>query len=524
VSLIPSRLRWQLTLSHLLAIAVTLVAMVGAVVLIAAIAFGLHRRTTSGATDDAQVVAASIGAMVPSRDVSALDVVLNGLAEGTLRTLSPGYGGPVWTRGSGNGAALHDIAYIAIVGPNQTLIAGSSGVPIQVNETIPLDWSVIAAAALAGKTSGAALQARGSGTVRSLAAYPVVDDAGRPIAAIVVAKTTVATSSRWPSPLIVLAAFGAASVAVLVGASLIAFVASSLVAYLLSRNLVGRLEGLSTAARALAAGDLAARVDEGRNDEVGALARKFNAMGAELQRQMAALATERDRVRGVLHNRSQLVADVSHELRTPVATVHGYLEAALQDGGRLPDALRADLQTMDEELSRLQRLVDDLFTLSRADVDRLNMRRERVDVACLLRRVADRMAPLAWRQRRVEVVAEVDDSAPAALADADRLDQIVVNLIANAVRHTPPGGLVAVALSTETDSVRIDVRDTGSGIAPDELAHVFERFYQSRQERAGGAGLGLAVVNELAEGMGGSATATSVPGEGSCFAVRVPRA
>ena len=523
MGLLPTRLRWQLTLSHLIAIALTLVLMVGAVALIAALALGLHRRTSSSAAADAQVVAASIGGMVGGGDTVDLPVVLNDLAAGTLRTSTAGFGGPGWTRGGASATALSDIAYIAVIGPNGALIAGSDGTPAPPAGTDD-ELAAIAADALAGRVAKTAVQGSGAGGARSLGAAPVIDGSGRPIAAVVVAKRTAATTSSWPSPLVVLAAFGAASVAVLAGASLFAFVAASLVAWMLAGRLAARLERLGEAARALAAGDLEARVVEGPADEVGALARQFNAMGAELQRQLTELTAERDRVRGVLQNRRRLVADVSHELRTPIATINGYLQAALQDGERLPDDLRLDLETMDEEMARLQRLVDDLFTLSRADVDRLNLRREPVELDCLVRRVRDRMAPLAWRQRRVEVVAAIEDDASVALADGDRVEQIIVNLVANAVRHTPPGGLVAVAACSDEELVRLDVRDTGSGIAPADLDHVFERFYQSGTATGGGAGLGLAVVKELAEAMGGSVTVASTPGEGTCFTVLLPRA
>jgi signal transduction histidine kinase len=158
-------------------------------------------------------------------------------------------------------------------------------------------------------------------------------------------------------------------------------------------------------------------------------------------------------------------------------------------------------------------------------VGRLELRPEPTDVAALVHRLVETTAPLAWQQRRVQVLAEVPLDLPPARADVERLEQIVSNLIGNAVRHTPPGGLVAAAAFAEPDAVRVEVRDTGEGIAPEVLARVFERFYRgSDAERRDGAGLGLALVKELTEAMGGSVEAVSTPGEGSCFAVRLPRA
>jgi signal transduction histidine kinase len=184
------------------------------------------------------------------------------------------------------------------------------------------------------------------------------------------------------------------------------------------------------------------------------------------------------------------------------------------------------METMERELGRLQRLIEDLFTLSRAEVGRLELHPEPTDVGAVVRRLVDTIAPLAWGQRRVQVLAEVAPDLPPARADAERLEQVVSNLLGNAVRHTPPGGLVAAAVCTEPEAVRIEVRDTGEGIAPQDLPRVFERFYRGPNidvERRDGAGLGLALVKELAEAMGGSVEAASVPGEGSCFTVRLPR-
>jgi len=249
-------------------------------------------------------------------------------------------------------------------------------------------------------------------------------------------------------------------------------------------------------------------------------------MAADLERTLDDLRAERDRVGGLLEARRQLVAAVSHELRTPVATVRGYLDSALHRADPLPPDLRADLETMEHELARLERLIEDLFTLARVEVGRLALRLEPTDVGALVRRLSETLAPLAWSQRRVQLLAEVPPALPPARADGERLEQVVGNLLANAVRHTPPGGLVAAAVAAEDGLVRIDVRDTGEGIAAADLARVFERFYRAAGPdgaRGDGAGLGLALVKELAEAMGGSVAAESAPGQGSCFTVRLPR-
>jgi signal transduction histidine kinase len=337
------------------------------------------------------------------------------------------------------------------------------------------------------------------------------------------------------------------------------------VSHLGLRRTTRRVEELAHAADALRAGDLTTRVPVSGADEVAHLQAAFNAMATALERTLKDLQGERDRVAGLLEAHRQLVVSVSHELRTPVATLRGYLESAQRreeetllastavhaavdatpvtsanpasGDHRNGAALRADLATMQREVIRLQALIDDLFTLSRAEVGRLSLRLAPTDVVAAVHRLVETAAPLAWRQRRVEVLVTTEGSQgeiPPAFADPQRVEQILSNLLGNAIRHTPPGGLVVVAATAEGDAIRIDVRDTGAGIDPDDLAHVFERFYRGPAEDGTGeslgegaverVGLGLALVKELAEAMGGTAEATSAPGEGSCFTVRLPRA
>jgi signal transduction histidine kinase len=303
---------------------------------------------------------------------------------------------------------------------------------------------------------------------------------------------------------------------------------AALVSFLVARRTTRRVERLAAAAEALRAGDYGSRVPGGGEDELARLQGAFNAMAAELQRTLGDLQAERDRVAALLEARRQLVAAVSHELRTPVATIRGYLEASLARWDEGPSGgLRDDLAVMERETERLQRLIDDLFTLARADAGGLPLALGAVDAAGLAQRVAATAAPLAWGRSRVTVMAEAQPGTPPALADPARLEQALVNLVRNAVRHTPPGGIVAIAVSAEVDAVLVAVRDTGEGIAADELSQVWEPFYRgahARAEDAGGAGLGLALVRELTEAMGGAVAVESAPGAGSCFTLRLPLA
>ena len=138
--------------------------------------------------------------------------------------------------------------------------------------------------------------------------------------------------------------------------------------------------------------------------------------------------------------------------------------------------------------------------------------------------MVDAMAPLAWQTGRVEVVSDIPAHLPPVLADPVRLDQVLANLLRNAIRHTPPGGLVAVRAFVDSNAVRFDVCDTGEGIPAEDLPHIWERFYRGangRSRDSGGAGLGLALVKELTEAMGGSVSVESAPDQGACFTVRL---
>jgi signal transduction histidine kinase len=311
-------------------------------------------------------------------------------------------------------------------------------------------------------------------------------------------------------------------------ALLLVLVPSALFSYLFSRPTTLRLEALAEATSALRGGDYSIRVPVVGEDEVARLQANFNAMAADLERAVHEVQAERDTVARLLEARRELVASVSHELRTPVATLRSYLESTLTHwNGSPPPTLQRDLEVMERETIHLQTLINDLFTLARAEVGRLDLRREPTDVAALVRRVVETMAPLAWQSGRVEMVAEESAAdLPLALADVSRLEQVLQNLLHNGVRHTPPGGIVAVAVGTDADAVVLQVKDTGEGIAPEDLPHIWERFYRaesSRSRSTSGSGLGLALVKELAEAMGGSVAVESALGQGSCFAVRLPR-
>ena len=297
---------------------------------------------------------------------------------------------------------------------------------------------------------------------------------------------------------------------------------TALFAFLHSRRTTRRLEALASAATRLRRGDYSARVIVEGEDEIAQLQADFNAMAEGLEQGMRDLEAERDKVESLLQSRRELVASVSHELRTPVATMRGYLGSMQARSGDAAEGWTQDLQIVEDELVRLQGLIEDLFTLSRAEAGGLALELASTDVGALVRRRVDAMAPMAWRSGRVEVVAEVAANLPPARADERRLDQVLVNLLRNAIQHTMPGGIVVVSAHDEGAMLRIDVRDTGAGIAAPDLPHVWDRFYRGQGSQ--GAGLGLALVKELTEAMGGTVAVESAVGEGSCFTLRIPLA
>jgi signal transduction histidine kinase len=257
-----------------------------------------------------------------------------------------------------------------------------------------------------------------------------------------------------------------------------------------------------SAAERVAEGDYGVRVREGGPREVRALARSFNAMTERLQR----------------HNeqRRGLLADVTHELRTPLTVIQGNLEALI-DGVYPAD--RQHLSLIHDETRVLSHLIDDLRTLSLAEAGQLRLQREPTDIAVLVAEAAAAFR-LQVNAAQVTLDATTDPDLPLAEVDPTRLREVLANLIANALRYTPAGGHVRLHAQHQDDRFVIEVHDTGPGIAPERLAHVFDRFHKSDESR--GMGLGLAIAKSLVDAHGGTLTATSTLGVGSTFVIAIP--
>jgi signal transduction histidine kinase len=286
----------------------------------------------------------------------------------------------------------------------------------------------------------------------------------------------------------------------------VALLASLVLTASVVRRVTAPVEALNAGARALAAGRLDARVPAARRDELGELARSFNAMAEALQRNEAV--------------RRDLVSDVAHELRTPLAGARAAIEAA-QDG--LVPADAAFLASLQEDVGALARLVDDLQQLSLAQAGALRTDTTDVPLADVVGRAVEAVRPEAAR-RGLALRADV----PAGLivrADADRLLQIVRNLLANALVHARSE--VALSAAGRDGGVTLRVADDGAGVPPEAEDRVFDRFFRadvSRSRATGGTGLGLAIARQLAALMGGTLTLENRPGAGATFALALPRA
>lgn len=278
-----------------------------------------------------------------------------------------------------------------------------------------------------------------------------------------------------------------------------------------TRSLTRRLQRLAGAAEAMAAGNLHTRVRIQRRDEIGRLAESFNAMAEHIDQYD--------------QNRRAFISNISHELRTPVSIIVGTAER-LQVGprGKEPDVAEA-LSIIQHEADMLVRLTDDLFTIARLEEHNLRIARRPVPTYDVAEDVVSAVAPIAWTDRKICVENLVSTELPRVYADPQRLRQIMSNLVYNALRHTPEGGLVVIqARRIEGGVIEVAISDTGLGMDEETLAHVFTRYYQAERSRrhGEGSGLGLSVVEQLVNAHGGEITVESEPNRGTTFRFTIP--
>ena len=324
-----------------------------------------------------------------------------------------------------------------------------------------------------------------------LVGQPVKQDWGAPSALIVYHGRTVgalyAGLPGWDAgvgPETFLAPVNSALLLIAAGAGLVAV----LLILSLSRRILAPVEALTAAARRMEAGDLSQRVEIASRDEIGDLARSFNQMADGLTR--------------LEELRRQSVTDVAHELRTPLSNIRGYLEA-IQDGVVEPE--RRVIDSLHEEAMLLNQLVDDLQDISLAEAGQLRLERQPVALTDVVNRAVEAARPRSAAEG-VTLRVDLPDELPLVDVDPRRIGQVLRNLLDNGLTHTGPGGAISVTAQVAGQWVEVSVRDTGSGIAPEALPYIFDRFYRadkSRSRATGGTGLGLAIVKQLIEAHGG---------------------
>ena len=364
-----------------------------------------------------------------------------------------------------------------------TTIDGVAGASTDVIQVAPADGSV------AGPVVGGSME---SASTQVSADVPMAPRAQLYLGRRAEDPLSLSGSGRWRTMLIV---------------GIVLAVAAAL-AWVLGRQLTRPLDELATAAHRVRSGDLTGRVHVPAGGELGEVARAFNSMASSLETSQ--------------QQRRRMTSDIAHELRNPLVTINGTLEA-IQDGIYEPDA--SVIASLVDETEHLRALVDDLQQLALAESGGLVLQREEASLVELVEQV---IAAHRSSADAAGVVLERAGTADAvATVDVRRVRQVLANLVSNAVRHTPAGGSVTVQVDEPSDAgCVVRVIDTGEGITPDDLPHVFDRFWRadpSRTRESGGAGLGLAISHELVRVHGGRLDVESVPGAGSTFIITLPR-
>ena len=288
----------------------------------------------------------------------------------------------------------------------------------------------------------------------------------------------------------------------------LATVSAVVVSVFVARRVVTPVRYMMRASRYIADGHYAERVPETSFDELGQLARSFNQMAAALEQ------TET--------MRRELIGNVAHELRTPLTNIKGYMEG-LMDGVLSPEPVT--YQLVYREADRLQRLVSDLQELSRVEAGAFELHLTRASIAALIEQTAARLRP-QFEEKGVRLQIKVSPELPPVQVDEDRIGQVLLNLVGNALQYTPGGGEVTIAAKPHEQEIHILVQDSGIGIPAEHLPHLFDRFYRvdkSRSRAGGGSGIGLTIARHLVEAHGGQIWVTSAGWErGSTFGFSLP--
>ncbi len=285
---------------------------------------------------------------------------------------------------------------------------------------------------------------------------------------------------------------------------------ATLVAYFFSKSVSQPLQEMNRVAHRVAEGKFDVRVKARSNDEIGELGRSFNFMATQIEHHE--------------NMRREFVANVSHELRSPLTSMQGFIEAMLDGKDKTPVARKRYLDIVHDETMRLIRLVNELLDLSRIEAGIVRLKTEGLDLANIIEIVLKKHRP-ALMERNLQVIQKITSQIPEVKGDADRIQQVMNNLLDNAIRFSANNGKIIITVTNEADGVKISVEDQGQGIPAEELPYIWDRFYKvdkARTRETEGTGLGLAIARRIVEQHGGKVEAVSIPNMGSKFTFSIP--
>lgn len=399
--------------------------------------------------------------------------------------------------------------YVEILN-DDVLVYDTKGVLVEGSRSLEVPDSVVAKAIAAGWADTVPFSATSFGDPSYVVASKAIyDPDGKKSGVVVVANSGVVAK----------AALDTANSQLTIALAL-ALLTAGLVGFVFAEIISRQTRRLVEAANAVAEGDFSRRLPRGTlPDEIRDLAEAFNRMASQLGEAF-------DTLKGQEEAQREFVASASHELRTPVAALKGAIEILEDGAAEDPETRDKFLATMRVEVERMQRLVDHLFMLAQADAGRLDLQIRDEPVVPIIDVVRRSMRPLA-EDAGVTVTTEIGEDGLVVVADRDRITQVLVALVDNAVKHSSPGDSVMVQVQGRGDHVGFAVVDTGTGIPPEALPRIFDRFFTDRAgERGGrrGSGLGLSISQEIVEAHGGVITVESEPGRGSTFRFSLARA
>ena len=518
------RISVQLILSHVLVVVLTVIAIEGALLVVRFAMLDLNENPDANLARQSDAIAAVLAQSPAANDLATSTTVSpeNAFAlEAALHQIVAG-GLPI---------AQDPIDSIFVSDMHGRIVASSdpSWAPINANIDQVRNTTAVALTERAIQLNGQPtkwgnLYITDTSGLRTIVSRPIIESTGHVIGTFTLQGPPIQFQFFPIGHLVQFIRFVLANIVLLSGVSVVALAVAIPVGVWRGRAFSSRFSNLAEAADAIGRGELDRRIEISGDDELTRLASRFNEVIQQLQ--------------DVDHSRKAFIANVSHELRTPLAIIQGHIErlahrppvpvtAGIDRDWLPPNNLDANaLETIEREIETLGSLINDLFTLARLQEAALPLDPHAFQIDELILETVESQRVLTWEQQKVALSSLVAPGLPPVLADATRVRQILRNLLFNALRHTPEGGIVVVNAMRDGPMMVVSVQDTGIGIAADEIAYVFDRFYQAEhvERDFSGSGLGLSVVKQLVEAQGGTIRVESEPGHGTTFQFTLPLA